>query len=188
MSDSKFRSEYLNIKAPDELYDRIMNADETKVKNGNIVQFRKIGSLAAAIAVILVAGFFFMNADKTPEVYVGNEKLTEEVHITEANSGSLMLARMNNEIMCELTINLKTETEVFTSQGSLYSENGEILADNNKSGVFSGELKCKWVVPMPDASFNYIITLKDKSGFHYVKLYYDDEASQWATCFSDTLK
>ena len=38
MSDNRFRSEYLNIKAPDELYDRIMNADETKVKNGNVVQ------------------------------------------------------------------------------------------------------------------------------------------------------
>ena len=141
-----------------------------------------------AVAIILIAGIFFMNADKAPEVYVGTERLTEEVHITEAESGSLMLARMNNEIMCEFTIDLKTETEVFTSWGALYSENGEILADNNKTGMFSGELKCKWVVPMPDASFTYLIALRDKSGDHYIKLYYDDEVSQWTTCFSDTVK
>ncbi len=187
MSDSRFREEYLNIKAPEELYDRIVNADETEVKSGKLVQFRRIGSLAAAIAVILVAGFFFMNSDKTPEVYVGAERLTEEVHITQAQSESLMLARLGNEIMCDLTINLRTETEVFTSWGTLYSENGEILADNNKTGVFSGELKCKWVVPVPDPSFSYLITLKDKNGFHYVKLYYDNDVSQWTACFTDTL-
>lgn len=184
MFDEKFKAEYNSIKAPEELYSRIMNAGEPKVKKDNIVQFRKIGSLAAAVSVILAIGFFFMTADKSPEVYVGTEKLTEEVHITEADTGSIMPARMNNEISCDMTLDLKTDTEITLNWGVLLSEDGEVLLEHDKPTVFSGELKGKWVLPGADASFNYLMMLKDKNGTHFIKLYFDSEAEQWAACLT----
>ncbi len=184
MFDEKFRAEYKNIKAPEELYSRIMNAEASEVKKSNIVQFRKIGSLAAAAAVILVCGFFFMTADKSPEVYLGTEKLTEEVHITEADTGSIMLARMSGEISCELTLELKTDTEITVNQGMLLAEDGEVLLSEEASSVFSGEVRCKWVVPFADTASAYLIKLEDKNGTYFIQLYFDSEAEQWAACLT----
>ncbi|MBE6790021.1 MAG: hypothetical protein E7535_02385 [Ruminococcaceae bacterium] len=184
MFDDRFKEEYKSIKAPEELYSRIMNTETEKAEKGNIVQFRKMASFAAAAAVILVAGLFIITGDKAPEIYVGTEKLTAEVQITEADTGSIMLARMNNEIVCELTLELKKETVITMSCGSLQSEEGEILLDAERSSEFSGELKAKWIVPFADTADTYTIRLEDKNGTHFINLYFDSEAEQWTACLT----
>ena len=49
MFDEGFRSEYKSIKAPEELYARIINAEPVRKRN-NVVAFRRIAASAAAFA------------------------------------------------------------------------------------------------------------------------------------------
>ncbi|MBR3767754.1 MAG: hypothetical protein IKL10_05895 [Clostridia bacterium] len=178
MLDKKFTDEYKSIKAPVELYDRIMNAEKPEVKKSNVVPFGKLASLAAAVAVIIIAGFVF-SSDSLPAVYMGTEKLTGEVSIAEESNDALMLARAMNEIKCELTFDIKRETKIFLSEGLLFDEKDNIILEAEKEEVFSEKFSCKWVVPMADESRTYEIRLSDKNGTYFITLSFDRQNGTW---------
>lgn len=184
MFDGKLREEYLEIKAPPELYERIMNAEGVSEKKNNIVTFRKVVSLAAAVAIIISAGFFFVRSGNTPGVYMGTEKLTGEVSITENSGDGISLARAMNEISCELTFDIKNETVIVLSDGFLCGDDGNVILESGNEESFSEKLSCKWIIPMADESKEYEISLKNKNGEYFVKLYFDGQEKIWTACLT----
>lgn len=179
MFDKSFISEYKSIKAPDELYERILNADTVRTKKNNVVLFRKIAASAAAFAVIAVTGFILLSGNDSPEIYVGSEQLTGEITISEAGNKGIMLARAGDAVECELDIVLKRDASAVLSDGVLLSESGEVILRTGEEKVFSEKIICKWTVPFADTEKEYTLTLKDKKNEHSVKLYFDRFDSTW---------
>ena len=184
MSDRKVREEYLKIKAPDELYERIMNTEPTREEKAVIVPFRKIAAMAAALAVIIATGFILTNFDSSPVIYMGSERLTGEIALTQAENDGIMLARASNEVSCEIVLELKKETTVTLSQGILLSQSGEVLLAENESSVFSESLRCNWIVPGADESIVYKMTLSDNKGSYNITLYFDKQTDNWTVCMT----
>ncbi len=184
MSDIKIREEYLKIKAPDELYERIMNAGPTEEKKAVIIPFGRIVAMAAALAVIIATGFILKSGGAMPSVYMGNEKLTGEITLTQAENEGIMLARTGTEISCEMTVELKRDTTVELTHGILLSESGEVLLAEGESSVFSENLFCKWVVPAADEETTYSLSLSDKNGTYLINLYFDKQAENWTVCLT----
>ena len=184
MSDERLRAEYLKIKAPDELYERIKNAGPTEEKKAVVIPFRRIVAMAAALAVIIATGFMLNTADKMPSVYMGSEKLTGEITLTQKDNDGIMLARMGNEISCEMTLELKRDTTVELTQGLLLSQSGEVLLAEGEEAVFSDDLFCKWVVPAADEEATYHLSLSDKNGTYLINLYFDKQTDNWTVCLT----
>lgn len=184
MFNDKVRAEYQSIKAPDELYERIMNTEPAREEKAVVVQFRKIAAMAAALAVIIATGFVLSMYDKAPVIYMGSERLTGEIALTQAENDGIMLARMSNEVSCEIVLELKKETTVALSQGILLSQSGEVLLEENESKEFSGTLRCNWVVPAADEDVVYEMTLSDNKGLHNITLYFDRQTDNWTVCMT----
>jgi len=179
MFDEKFRAQYENIKAPDELYSRIMNAEAPEVKKNNTVLFRKIAATAAAAAVVLTASVFFIGRPVVPDIYIGEEKLTGEVTLSEEESPALMLARAGNEVKCELTLSIEKDTFISISEGFLFDVDGNLLLDAEEGKNFSEELFCSWNVPNADSEKQYEMTLRDKNGTYIITLSFDSFLGKW---------
>ncbi len=184
MSDESLRAEYLKIKAPEQLYERIMNAGPTEEKNTVVIPFRKIVAMAAALAVIIATGFMLTTVNTVPAVYMGNERLTGEITLTQAENDGIMLARMGNEVSCEMTLELKRDTTVELTQGLLLSQSGEVLLAEGEKSVFSDDLFCKWVVPAADEETTYSVGLSDKKGTYLINLYFDKQTGNWTVCLT----
>ena len=184
MSDERLREQYLEIKAPDELYERIMNAEPTRENKAVIIPFRSIVAMAAALAVIIATGFILTMSGSDPTVYMGSERLTGEITLTQAENDGIMLARMGNEISCEMTLELKRETTVELTQGLLLSQTGEVLLAEGEQTVFTDDIFCKWVVPAADEEMTYSLSLSDKNGTHLINLYFDKQTDNWTVCLT----
>lgn len=179
MSYNKFISEYKSIKAPDELYERILNADTVREKKNNVVLFRRIAASAAAFAVIAVTGFVLLTGDSAPEIYVGNEQLTGEITLSEAQNNGIMLARAGDAVECDLNFSVKREALVSVSDGFLQDADGKTILESGENKSFSGEFTAKWTVPFADAEKEYTLILKDKKNEYSVKLYFDSIDNEW---------
>lgn len=179
MSENKFRAEYMSIKAPEELYERILNADSVSTGKGRVVLFRRIAASAAAFAVIAVTGFVLLLGNKAPEVYVGSEQLTGEISISETQNSGIMLARAGNSVECELSFSLKREARVSISDGFLRDESGEIKLASGEEKSFSDKFAVVWSVPDANTEKEYTLTLRDNREEYSVKLYFDRIDSEW---------
>ena len=184
MFNDKVRAEYQSVKAPEELYERIMNAEPAREEKAVVVQFRKIAAMAAALAVIVATGFILTMSDNAPVIYMGSERLTGEIALTQAENDGIMLARMGNDVSCEIVLELKKETTVALSQGILLSQSGEVLLAEKEMKEFSGSLRCNWVVPAADEEVIYEMTLADKKDTYNITLYFDRQTDNWTVCMT----
>ena len=184
MFDSKIRDEYKSLKAPDELFERIMNAEPPEEKEATVIPFRRIIAMAAALAIIIATGFVLTRQGSSPVIYMGNERLTGEIALTQAENDGIMLARMGTEVSCEIVLELKKETTVTLSQGILLSQSGEVLLAENEGAVFSDTLRCNWVVPCADTEVTYKMTLTDNNETHLINLYFDKQTDNWTVCLT----
>lgn len=183
MFDEKIKEEYRSIKAPEELYERIMNAESSDNKN-NIVSIRKTLSVAAVLAVVILASLFFYKGNSVPEIYMGAERLTGEVSVTQNSGDGISLARAINEISCVLTFDLKTDTKFILSDGFLSDGENSVILEKNEEENFNGRFSCKWVIPMADEAETYEIRLTDKKGTYFVNLYFDGQEKAWTACLT----
>lgn len=179
MSEDNFKKEYQSIKAPEELLGRIKDAGSSTHSRNNVIAVSSVLSVAAAVAVIFVSVFMFKGNDAFPSVYLGNEKLTGDVGITEDNNGGISLARAVNEINCDLVFDFTQETKIFLSEGLLFDENGNIMLGAGEEASFDGRLSCVWTLPSADESRIYEISLTDKNGEYSVKLEFDRQEGIW---------
>lgn len=184
MADKKFREEYGSIKAPEELYGRIMNARKDEVKS-TVQPFRKIVAAAASFAVILTAAVAMLTYDKSPEIYVGGTRLTGEIELTEKNNDGLMLARAGNEVSCEFNFSFDRETTVSLSDGILLSENGTVISASDEEKSFKDSLLCKWVIGNADNGKTYEMKLSDGRKNYLITLFFDSVDGQWTAALTE---
>ncbi len=184
MFNEEIRAEYQKIKAPDELYERILNADRTEEKKAVVIPFRRIGALAAAFAVIICCAFVLTGRSVAPDIYLGSEKLTGEIALTKENNDGIMLARTGNEIGCEMTLQLKKDTTVTVVQGILLSDSGEVILAEGENKIFSDDLRCKWLVPDAREDMTYALSISDKKGTYLINLYFDGQTENWTVCLT----
>lgn len=184
MSDKGFMSEYKSIKAPEELYDRILNADKKTQKN-NILMFRRISASAAALAIIAVTAFVVMSGNSSPEIYVGAEQLTGEVALTENGTDKIMIARTGNTVKCEFSLKLKKESVLIISEGYLFDENDGIILEAGEEKSFSDKLTVRWEIPFADTQKEYYLTLSDGKREYSVKMYFDSTDGNWAVSLTE---
>ncbi len=179
MFDEKIISEYKSIKAPEELYGRIMNSEATAPKKSNIAYFGSFSSIAAGLAIIVASLMFFFGKGNEPVVYLGSEMLTSEVAVTQNASDGIMLVRSFGEINCELTFEIEKKTEISLSDGFLFNSQGEIILSPEETKEFSEKFSAKWTVPMADENEVYEIQLSDEKSTYFIKLYFDRDEGQW---------
>ena len=184
MFNEEIRAEYQKIKAPDELYDRILNADRTGEKKAVVIPFRRIAALAAALAVIICSTFILTDRSAMPDIFLGSERLTGEIALTNENNDGIMLARMGNEVGCEMTLQLKKDTTVTVIHGILLSDSGEVILAEGENKVFSDDLRCKWLVPDADEDMTYTLSISDKKGTYNINLYFDGQTDNWTVCLT----
>ncbi len=184
MFDEKFISEYKKIKAPDELYDKIQNAEAPQVKNNIRVYVKTAITVAAAFAVVLITAFALSDKGSIPDIYIGGEKLAEEVNITKASDNGIMLARSMDELSVDITLELKAETSLTASDGLLLSSEGELLTEGGNSISFSENVALKWMIPVPDTEKTYEIEFTDKNGTYFITLSFDSRAQIWNACLT----
>ncbi len=184
MTDKKFREEYNSIKAPEELYGRIMNSGKDEVKS-SVQPFRKIIAAAASFAVILTAAVAMLTYDGAPEIYVGGTRLTGEVELTEKNNDGLMLARAGSEVSCEFTFSFDRETTVSLSDGILLSEDGTVISVSDEEKSFKDALLCKWVIGNADNGKTYEMKLSDGRRDYFITLSFDNADGQWTAALTE---
>lgn len=179
MFDDKVKAQYQSIKAPEELYERILNTDRPGEKKAVVIPFRRAAAMVAALAVIICSAFALTSRSNMPDIYLGSERLTGEVILTSESNDGIMLARAGTEIGCEMTLQLKKETEVSVIHGILLSDSGEVILAEGEEKVFSENLQVKWLVPDADREMTYEISLSDKKGTYTINLYFDKQTGNW---------
>lgn len=184
MFNDKVKSEYQTIKAPEELYERILNTDRPGEKKAAVIPFRRIAALAAAFTVVICCAFVLTQRSNMPDIYLGSEKLTSEITLTSESNDGIMLARTGTEIGCEMTLELKKDTMVSAVNGILLSDSGEVILTEGEEKTFSEPLQCKWLVPDADREMTYEIRLSDKKGTYTINLYFDKQTDNWTVCLT----
>ncbi|MBO5395991.1 MAG: hypothetical protein J6A97_03825 [Clostridia bacterium] len=179
MFNDKVKTEYQSVKAPAELYERILNTDRPGEKKAVVIPFRRYAAIAAALAVIVCSAFVLTGRNAAPDIYLGSERLTGEITLTSENNDGIMLARTGREIGCEMTLRLKKDTVVTTVNGILLSDSGEVILTEGEEKTFSEPLQCKWLVPDADREMTYSICLSDKKGTYTINLYFDKQTDSW---------
>lgn len=179
MFNDKVKAEYQSVKAPAELYERILNTDRPGEKKAVVIPFRRYAAIAAALAVIVCSVFVLTGRNAAPDIYLGSERLTGEITLTSENNDGIMLARTGREIGCEMTLRLKKDTVVTTVNGILLSDSGEVILTEGEEKTFSEPLQCKWLVPDADREMTYSICLSDKKGTYTINLYFDKQTDSW---------
>lgn len=175
MFDENFKSRYKNIKAPDELYDRIeqscrsMKADKKKT-----VPFKRITAVAAVLVLTVISGIFLTVSNSMPTVYVDGEKLQGKTVLSKSDESTVMLARADGAFECELQLRIKKETVITAENGELRSKNGEILLLEGESDTFDGNISFVWAVFYENTDKVCLLKLCDDEKTYYLELSFDD--------------
>ncbi len=179
MFDDNFISEYKSIKAPDELYQRILREEKKENTASRVVVFRRVAAMAAAIAVMIGVGFMLRSEGTRPSVYVNGSELTETVTFAGAQQNGIMLARNLNELACEVDIEFSVPTEITADGGILTAEDGTVILASGSAVTREGAFKAVWTIPGADNELVYSLSFEDKDGSYRIKLYFDGEADCW---------
>ncbi len=176
MFDSDQMEAYRNIKAPDELRERILQDAEMQSRKPRIVPILCTAALTAA-ALLLVVGL--QSPSKTQSIRMNGITLTEEgTAVTERNAGiATASARIADEICVPLTITLPAEVTVTSGILCLPDGRGEI-----ESGVtvqLEENAQLEWCISAAQRSDSYSMLLSDRSGSSELSLEYDDAAGIW---------
>ncbi len=179
MSDKGFMAEYKSIKAPDELFDKIMNDPLPSEKNNIRVYIKTAAGIAAALIITLISAFALTGNSSTPGIFIGDELLTGEVLITSADTNGIMLARAVNELCVDFRVEEKDELSLTPENGFVLNENGEILCEENKAFTVSSSSALRWTVPFPEENSIYTMNISGKNGEFTLTLSFDRQSSSW---------
>lgn len=169
MFDEKFKSQYDVIKAPDELYDRIIGSQTLKAKPKNTV-YKKIGTLAAVLAVCVISCFVLMTFNSSPKIYVDGERLSEKALIPSQDNTAVTLARAEAVYEYKLRLKTKKGTVITVENGNLTTADGEIFLLQGESAPLDTDTVFIWSVPTDSDSQKYSIKLERNEKTYYIEL------------------
>lgn len=176
MFDEKFKSQYDAIKAPDELYDRIIGSQSLKAKPKSTA-YKKIGTLAAVLAVCVISCFVLMTFNSYPKIYVDGEKLSEKALTPSRDNTAVMLARAEAVYEYELKLKTKKGTVITVENGSLTTADGEIFLLQGESAPLDTDTVFIWSVPTDSDSQKYSIKLELNEKTYYIELSFDENGA-----------
>ena len=120
---------YSNIKAPDELFEKVVNS---KPKKSKIYLIPLVSSLAACL--ILVFGVAVFGNSFNPQVTFNGQSLTDSVQFYDISPISTMDMRSSPVLSMPLEFKLSDETQVSVSEGVIILENGERVSRTTLEG------------------------------------------------------
>ena len=164
---------YKNIKAPDEMRQRVLNSVGTKKKSSHAVY--RYSSVAACLAVIIAISLVFGSMGGM-SVYTGGQEITEN-GVPVYSAVSAMSARGMTGI--NLETELRGKTVISSSDGNVYvyNENGEI-SDGETEG---GKVTVIWDIVPTDTEKTYVLTFENSRGATEITLLFDETAG-WMLC------
>ena len=138
MFDKKQMDAYSNIKAPDELFEKVVNA---KPKKSKVYLIPLVSSLAACLILIFGVAVFF-SSGFNPNVTFNGQSLTDTVVFYDISPISAMDMRSSPMLCVPIELTLDDETDVLISEGILILENGERV----QQGTFEGNVTLMWEI------------------------------------------
>jgi len=152
---------YKNIKAPDELFDKIKS---TKPRKKPLYLIPVAASLAACF-VILFCTVFLQSKDYKPNVLVNGQKLDSSVVFYDVSPADLMESRTMPKLSVPVFIEAQEKTEITVSEGVVKSDDlqKETVTIHNASTVY---WEIEQTVPFPQCT----MTLKSASGTTVITL------------------
>ena len=108
---------YNNIKAPAELYEKVVNA---KPKKNNLYIIPFVSTLAACL--VLISGIYIFAKDSKPEIIFNGQELTSAVVFYDISPAMELDMRSSPVLSIPLELTLKEETTVTASHGKLCCE------------------------------------------------------------------
>jgi len=138
MFDKKQMDAYSNIKAPDELFEKVENA---KPKKSKVYLIPLVSSLAACLILIFGVAVFF-SSGFNPNVTFNGQSLTDTVVFYDISPISAMDMRSSPMLCVPIELTLDDEPVVLISEGILILENGERV----QQGTFEGNVTLMWEI------------------------------------------
>ena len=121
---------YSNIKAPDELFEKVVNSKPKKNKIYVLVPL--VSTLAACL--ILVFGVAVFGNSFNPQVTFNGQSLTDSVQFYDISPISTMDMRSSPVLSMPLEFELSNQTQVSVSEGIMILENGERVSETFLEG------------------------------------------------------
>lgn len=154
---------YSSIKAPDELFDKVIKSRPSKSK---IYLIPLVSSLAACLVLIFGVAAF-ANRSFTPDVTIDGNKLTaESLIISDGNFPNAVSARSAVTLRVPVELNLSEKTHISVSDGSMVFEDGK----NSEEVKLKGEVSFVWEIEFSAQETQHIMTLDSFSGTNYIYL------------------
>lgn len=161
MFNNSQREAYNNIKAPDELYSKVINSKPEKSK---IYLIPLVSSLAACL--ILIFGVAAFTSGFNPQVTFNGQQLTDSVVFYDISPAKALDMRSSLVLSVPIELELPEKTQVFVSEGILVLENGE----RTQYYAYEGKISFVWEIErtgdFPDAK----MTLKSDKGTKEISL------------------
>lgn len=128
---------YNSIKAPDELFDKVVNS---KPKKSKVYLIPLVSSMAACL--ILVFGVAAFNSSYNPQVTFNGQNLTESVVFYDISPANVFDMRSSPVLSVPVELQVDEETNVSVSTGILVLENG----DRVKYNTIKGKVALVWEI------------------------------------------
>lgn len=168
---------YKSIKAPDELYERVLTACETPVKKKNNIY--KFSSLAACLAVFIAVAIVFGAAGFSGGTTVNiNGSALSASPIALPVSAAEASARTVSGIQLEADV--EKNSDIYTSDGNVYiydTETDEELYGN----ITAEKVTLVWDIIPENTEKTYVLTIENSRGATEVTLLFDETAG-WQIC------
>lgn len=152
---------YSNIKAPDELFDKVLNA---KPKKSKIYYLPLAVSFAACI--MLMFGVAVFTSSYSPSVTFNGQVLTDSVVFYDISPANAPDMRSSPMLSIPVIIESDKNTEVTVSEGVLVLENGK----RQEYSTFEGEISFVWEIERTSDFKECKMTLTDEKGTSVITL------------------
>lgn len=179
MPDKKTVDAYRSIRAPEELREKVLSStkEENRPKN-NIVVFRKISSVAAVLAAVVLASLVVVSPWNDVKVAGVNGKIGSSYTSVKDNENAAVFARYSDELTVPLTLDVSKDTEITVTDGNVTDEAGEMI-----SAVGKGEkADIYWTIPAADEDVSYEMTLSNSKNTYLITLSFFTETDEWKIC------
>lgn len=146
---------YNSIKAPDELYEKVVNA---KPKKSKIYLIPLVSSLAACIVLIFSIAAFGNYFE--PNIVLNGQQLSDSVVFYDISPANTFDMRSSPVLSLPVEMELEEETSVSVSNGFIILDTGERV----KSTDLKGQVAFVWEIERQDEFPEAKMTLKSSKG------------------------
>ena len=146
---------YQNIKAPEELFDKVVSS---KPKKPPIYLIPLVSSLAACLVLIFGVATF-LSKDFTVDVTFNGQSLTDSVVFYDISPAKAFDMRSSSELCLPIELKLDEKTEISVSEGTMV-----IDSQRKTSATLEGEVSLIWEIQRTSDFPQCVMTLESSEG------------------------